>query len=348
MSRLHRMVVGLVAWAQALVLVFAWGASADAEPATWDLGRVETEHYTLEHAEGLAPAARRLAQDIEAWHTRIYAELGADASTHATISVLHDEREMFALVADRQPGSRPPEWAAGLAFPQSRTIYLRADTPMSELLVTTQHEISHVALGEAAGPGRVPIWFTEGVAIRQSEPLAIDRIWLLTEASLADRLLPLDDLVRGFPVNGQRAGVAYAQSVHFIGFLISKMGAPRFQALLAGLRETAHGGAPVPFQAVVAETYGRPLATIEAEWRDSLSFWWGWIPVVFAGASFWFLLGVVLVAAWRKRRREQARRMRDLAGLEAVDMAEDIEIAHDLRPPPRAHDPYHGRPPSVH
>lgn len=312
------------------------------------LEATDTAHYRIEYGPGLAPAARTLAHRVEEWHARIYAELGADPADHTDIAIMGDERDMFDLVAQRQSGSRPPEWASGLAFPGSRTIYLRANIPADELATTAQHEISHIAMGEAAGPGRVPVWFTEGVSIRQSEPLAVDRIWLLTEAALADRLLPLDQLTRGFPANGNRAGVAYAQSVHFIGFLFSHYGADRFRGLMNGLRESARANPPVPFQAVVADVYGQPLGMIEAQWRESLNFWWGWIPIVFAGASFWVLAGLLLYGAFRKRRREQARRMHDLAGLEAVDMAEDVEISHNLRPPPKMHDPYDGRPPSIH
>jgi hypothetical protein len=215
--------------------------------------------------------------------------------------------------------------------------------PAEELLTTAQHEISHVALGSLAGPGRTPIWFSEGLAIRQSEPVAFERIWLMTEAALVDRLLPLSALDSAYPPGGGRIGVGYAQSVHFVGFLATRYGDARFKAFIRALGSRAE-----PFEAVLAEVYGQPLAALEAEWREGLTFWWGWIPVVVVGTSFWVILGGLLVFAWRRRRREQASRMRTLAGLEAVDMAEDIEIAHDLRPSRDTHDPYQGRPPSIH
>jgi hypothetical protein len=309
-----------------------------------DVDVLETPHYRLEYAPSVAGQANRLVGSLESWHTRIYAELGAEAKGTTIITLMPDERDMFAAVSKRHPGSRPPEWASGLAFPARRTIFLRGDVPAEELIKTTQHEISHVALGSVTGEGtHVPIWFNEGVAIRQSEPVAFERIWLMTEAAMVDQLLPLSELDRGYPEGGGRVGVGYAQSVHFVGYLISRHGEARFQSLVRAL------GAPeARFESAVEQVYGRPLAGIESEWRDSLSFWWGWIPVVALGASMWVLLGLLLVWAWRRRRREQSTRMRDLAGLEAVDMAEDIEIAHDLRPPGGSHDPYHGRPPSIH
>lgn len=322
-----------------LLTILAWLGVSQAGP----LPAVETEHYRIEYTDGQAGMAKRLAGEIEAWHTRIYAELGAEPSSPATIAVAANEAEMFALVAERQKGSHPPEWAAGLAYPRDRNIYVHAGVPAEELLTTVQHEISHLAMGAAAGAGRVPIWFSEGVAVRQSEPLALERMWLLTEAALMDRLLPLSALERGYPKGAARAGVGYAQSVHFVGYLIREHGAGRFRTLMQTLARGED-----PFGEVVADVYGVPLAAIEAEWRQSLNFWWGWIPVVFAGTFGWVLLGLLAVYGWRRRRREQARRMHDMAGREAVDMAEDVEIAHDLRPPSRAHDPYEGRPPSIH
>ncbi len=309
-----------------------------------DVDVLETPHYRLEYAPSVAGQAHRLVESLEVWHARIYAELGAEAQGTTTISLMPDERDMFAAVSRRHPGSRPPEWASGLAFPARRSIFLRGDVSAEELIKTTQHEISHVALGSVPRGGpHVPIWFNEGVAIRQSEPVAFERIWMMTEAALVDQLLPLSELDRAYPKGGGRVGVGYAQSVHFVGYLISHYGEARFHALVRGL------GAPgARFEAVAEQVYGRPLTGIEAEWRDSLSFWWGWIPVVALGASMWVLMGLLMVWAWRRRRREQSTRMRDLAGLEAVDMAEDIEIAHDLRPPGGSHDPYHGRPPSIH
>lgn len=305
---------------------------------------VTTAHYLVTYDAGLAGTARRVAGSLEEWHARIYGELGATATGQTTIHIADDERGMFAAVARRHPGSHPPEWAAGLAFPARRTIFLRADVPAEELLRTTQHEISHVALGAATGDDApVPIWLSEGLAIRQSEPVAFERIWLMTEAAFADALLPLSELDQGYPKGGGRVGIGYAQSVHFVGYLFSQYGEARFHALLRALQTPG-----TDLGAAMATAYGKSLDDIEAAWRGSLSFWWGFIPMIFLGTSFWAILGLLLVWAWRRRRREQARRIRHLAGLEAVDMAEDIEIAHNLRPPPDAHDPYSGRPPSIH
>ena len=336
--RLARLLLWLVA--------FVWSAPVSAQPEDAEMDRLSTTHYTVEWAPGLGGPARRLAEFVEPWHTRIYGELGADASGHTRVTLLADERDLLEVARRRHPGSAPPEWAAGLAYPAARAVYLRADVDAAELATTLQHEISHIAMGVVAGAGGVPTWFTEGVAVRQSEPFAFDRLSSLTQAAMMDRLLPLDALDHGFPKSGARAGVAYAQSVHFVGWLVQARGEARFQALMKALG--APDGPERGFGAVVADIYGEPLASIESDWRGSLTFWWGWMPIVVLSGAAWALAGGLLVLAWRRRRRAQAERLLQMAGMDALDMAEDVEIAHNLRPPVDLQDPYQGRPPSIH
>ena len=328
----------------ALWCALSFALTAHAESAEFE--RLDTEHYTVEWAPGLAPSARRVSETLEREHTRIYRELGAEAVGRTRVTVLESERDLLETARARHPGSAPPEWAAGLAYPGARAIYLRADVSAQELETTAVHELSHVAMGDLAGAGGVPTWFTEGVAVRQSEPFALDRATILTQAAMLDRLLRLDALERGFPAGGGRAGLAYAQSVHFVGWLVETRGAQPFAALMRTLGEqrSPNGG----FEAAIEKVYGEPLAELERRWRDALSFWWGWMPIVFLSSGAWLGAAALLVYAWRRRTRERASRLRDMAGLEAVDMAEDIEIAHDLRARGDLLDPYSGRPPSIH
>lgn len=317
--------------------------SQRASAQRWD--HVHTAHYEIEYAPGLEGPARTLGDAIEGHHTRIYGELGLPVAQPATrVTLLGDEATMLAEAAGRHGGRRPPEWAAGLAYPDSREIFLHASVEQAELDRTLQHEISHVALGALVGRGRVPTWFSEAIAIKQSEGFAMERAWLLTEAATMDGLLRLSELERGFPASGGRAGVAYAQAVHFVGYVQQQFGPERFAALLGRLRD-ADG---VPFAEAFEATYGRPLVSVEEDWRSSLKLWWGWLPVVFGSATAWLLATAMLVWGWRRRRRQQVQRMQTLRATEAVEQAEDIEVAEGFRPPPAVVDPYAGRPPTLH
>lgn len=309
------------------------------------LATMQTAHYLIEYAPGLEGHARTLAQVVERHHARIYGELSLPVAQPETrVTILADEASMLAEAARRHGGQRPPEWAAGLAYPASREIFLHAGVEPAELDRTFQHEISHVALGALVGKGRVPTWFSEAIAIKQSEGFALERAWLLTQAATMDGLLHLSELERGFPASGGRAGVAYAQAVHFVGYLQQQFGPERFAALLNRLRE-ADGQ---PFADAFEATYGQTLLAVETDWRGSLKLWWGWIPVVFGSATAWLLATAMLVWGWRRRRRQQAARLQTLRATEAVEMAEDIEVAGGFQPPPAVVDPYAGRPPTLH
>lgn len=300
--------------------------------------------FEFESAPAHEGALRVLGDGATDHAARIYRELGlASPTTPIQVTVVGDEAAMLDLVEVRKEGRRPPEWADGLAYPAAREIYLHLGKGFAEMEETFQHEISHVAFHEAVAGARVPRWFKEGLAIAQSEPLSFDRMQLLTEAALLGGVMRLEELEQGFPASGARAGVAYAQAVHFVGWLQDEYGPARFADLLARMRDDG-----MQFEAAIQAVYPMPLSGLEDVWRDSLEVWWGWLPVAFGGTTIWSLGAFLLIAAWRRKRRERAVRIRRMAAAEAVDMAEDIEIAHDLRPPRGLHDPYDGRPPTVH
>ncbi len=324
-------------WALFLLVLFAPSAHAE------DLQALQTRHYEFRYPAALQGFATALADRVEGYHERIYGELGVTSGGRTTVTLLDDEAEMLQAAADAHGGHRPPEWARGLAYPRTREVFLHAGVGPDQLQVTFQHEISHVALGEIARHADVPRWFSEGLAIRQSEGVDLQRAWLLTEAATVDALHPLAGLDRGFPESGARAGVAYAQAVHFVGWLQGEHGAPRFRELIATMRDRQLG-----LGDAVEAVYGRPLSSLEADWRGDLEVWWGWLPVAFGSTTLWVFAALLLVYAWRRHGRLRAARLDQLRGREAEAMAEDIEVAHGLAPPRHTHDPYDGRPPTIH
>ncbi len=331
-----------LAWPVLAVLLMAAPRPVRAADDSPELEATQTAHYAFAWSPGLEGFARTLVDDAEAQHARIYAQLGAEAPAGRTrVTILRDEQAMLAFARSHY-GGRPPEWAAGLAYPAQRAILLHVGVGPDQLETTFRHELSHVALGDLSAD-RVPRWFSEGVAIRQSEGLSLQRAWLLTEAATMNALLPLRDLSAGFPASGARAGVAYAEAVHFVGYLEGEFGAARFRDLLGRLRDGDED-----FATATESAFGRPLGAIEADWQAALKVRWGWLPVIFGSTTLWSLGALVLVLAWRRRRRQKAQRLDVMRSHEAVDMADDIEVAHELEAPRRLHDPYDGRPPTIH
>ncbi|MEZ4434634.1 MAG: peptidase MA family metallohydrolase [bacterium] len=349
----HALALGLALALSATTAAAAPGetaatASAPSEietPAGFD--SADTARYHFEWAPGLAGYARSLMARVEDHHDRIYAELGVDGVRPTTVVILPDQDAMLDE-ARRRFGAPPPEWAAGLAWPAYRTILLHVGVGPEQLDMTFRHEISHIAFGEVGSGRSAPRWFTEGLAIRQSEGVDLQRAWTLTEAATIGVLLELDALDRGFPKSGARAGVAYAQAVHFVGYLQGTYGDAAFRHLIAELR------AGRDFREAVQAAFDAPLPAIEAEWLKGLKVRWGWLPVLFGSTTLWAVATVMLVLAWRRRKRQRARRLAELAAREEAAMATDITVVAKAapppsRPPPRAiHDPYDGRPPTIH
>ncbi|MBU0552315.1 hypothetical protein KKB55_22290 [Myxococcota bacterium] len=300
-----------------------------------------SKRYQVTWAEGLSGLAAQLLVWAEAHHDGIYGPLGQEAAGPTQITLCHDGAAMRARALAEQ-GSSPPEWAAGLAYPQARAIYLHAADP-SDLEETLRHELSHVAFGQIDPRRRAPRWFAEGLAIRQSEAFSFERVWLLTEAASMQALHPLAELRRGFPEGAPRTSVAYAQAVHFVGWLQGIDDGRPFAALLRRLADDTD----VTFEVALAESFATPLEALEARWLSSLRVWWGWLPVLLGSSGLWLIAALLLLLAWGRRRAQGRARMREMAAEEAAHDA-PRSPPRSLPPPERFIDPYGGRPPTLH
>ena len=328
----------------ALVAIAATASGEVAAAAEPRFEASTTKHFVLEWPPSLSEFGRALQISAETHYSHVYEAL--DFSVPETgqirVTIVEDAPTMIDL-ARREQGRLPPEWAAGLAYPLARRIYLHAARPAAEVELTFRHEVAHIAIGELVAR-EIPRWFHEGTAIALSEPLSFERMRVMTEAALVDGLLRFDEITTGFPASGARANVAYAQSAHFVGYLQTAHGPHVFSQLIEQLRSREDAS----FRTVLDEVYPKTFPALERDWRAQVRVRWGWVPVIFGSSTLWIGASLLLVMAWRRRRRQREERIQEMVGREAVDTADDIEIVHDLRPPQNMHDPYEGRPPTIH
>src|SRR5690606_10989365 len=80
------------------------------------------------------------------------------------------------------------------------------------------HELAHLAIADAAG-GKVPRWFDEGASRRIAGEDGLDDDYVLAQARVGERLIPLEGLGYSFPGGQQQASVAYAVSGRAIELL---------------------------------------------------------------------------------------------------------------------------------
>ena len=182
-------------------------------------------------------------------------------------------------------------WADGIY--SSGRLVLRAGA-MEEFPELFRHELAHAFI-EAAGGGRVAVWFNEGLAMRLSggatDPAAA--FW----ASVRGRPR-LQDLAASFPDGGMAVRLAYARSHAVVGRIADEAG---WEGILAVLHGTRRG---LPFDQALLYGTGRTTAGWDRaagrpEWVGAL--------LSGSGAFLWFLIAAVVVVAYiRLRRRRRA------------------------------------------
>lgn len=182
-------------------------------------------------------------------------------------------------------------WADGI-YSNGRLV-LKAGT-MEEFPELFRHELAHAFI-EAAGGGRVAVWFNEGLAMRLSggEGDALAAFW-----SSVRKRPRLTDLADGFPEGGTAVRMAYARSKTALDTIAEEAGWEGVLAVLSGCRRG------LPFDQALLYGTGRNTAGWEkAIGRPE------WVAYLFSGfgSLLWFLLAAVVVVAYiRLRRRQRA------------------------------------------
>jgi hypothetical protein len=196
---------------------------------------------------------------------------------------------------------------AGAAIPAERFILVRVapgQTP-GELDPLLLHELTHVLL-RADYPGLEgwPLWYQEGLAMREARDEGLRDYATLSAATLFDRLLPLERIAVRFPESEAEARLAYAESWSFLAFLDRSFGRAPAVTLLRELRR-------VPFDEAFRRAYGLGPGAAEGHWRRWAGRRYAWVPALTSGTTLWLLITLLFfVAAGARRRRSRQIRER--------------------------------------
>jgi hypothetical protein len=266
-------------------------------PADSGLDSLRLAPITVLHAAADRGLAEEIAARARHHHRRIRRDLGLSGEVEATI----------LLVTDRLPESRYREldrslapWFAGAAWAKEQFIAIRIHPgqALSDHDALLAHELTHVILkADFPRMGSWPLWFREGLAMRESKSEGLRRHTALSLATLRRRLIPLDELWVRFPDNEAESRLAYAESFSVIAFLVSRKGHRLFQEFIAALRQE-------DFEAAYRRTYGTGLGAMEKEWRHFVERRYHWIPLVTGGTAFWILTLAVFFLSLAARRRK--------------------------------------------
>ncbi len=287
-------------------------ATEQAGPVTWT--------FPVAERKRVIP----LVASVEKHWDELAADFGVVIDDRLTIRVARNPREMRALSPIGYP---PPDYATGVAYPRWGVILITMSAPDTwhppELEVVLVHELSHVALHRAVEGQDVPRWFSEGIAIHQSEVRLLPRMESLLRAAAQRSMLRLSELSDRFPKRPHEVNIAYAQSADIVGFLRrTPNDERRFHRLIQSMRNGE------TFDTALSTAYGWTSIGLEREWRESLRTRYRIVPALLGGTTIWVLAAILVVVAYRRRRRYHQLK------LEEMGQREELEAASTFPPPP--------------
>ena len=289
-----------------VLLALVMALPAEAAPST--------PRFAFFPGPGADGIVARLAETAEQDRTAVSADLGQEYDGITEVHVLTTQRDFDAALP---AGALAPEWASGLAFPDSNVVLLRVTPGGQDPRAMFRHELSHIAVGRLTH-GRVTHWFLEGFAIIRAGDAWSKEGPSIIRAGLANDLFSFDTLVSSFPARRSDAELAYAQSADFVQYLSDQYGE---SALREVLRQVVAGST---FDDAVTHSLGASPRHLENAWRRTITRWVLLLDLLTNRDFLWvFIAGLALVAGWRVRRRRRAR-------LQAQELEEQEEASRNF------------------
>ncbi|MDI9570130.1 MAG: peptidase MA family metallohydrolase [Pseudomonadota bacterium] len=291
----------------ALLLILPGPTGAAPARATGEAAyeQVATGHFLIAYEERDAGLARRLAAAAEEIREKVIAVIGYEPRGKTRV-VLAPTLEEFQ---DVQPGrEKLPLWAAAAAYPELNLIILRSPRAVKngrlDYRRVLAHEFSHIVLGRALAPRSVPTFLSEGIAMYIAAEWHFSRMAVLTRAALTNRMIPLANLMEGFPSPPEEAELAYAESFMFISFLINTYGEEAVRTFIKDYSRVGN------LSGALQRMAGKHLVVLEDEWRDYIYLRVSWLPMITSAISLWFVIAMIFLYGYFRKRRRAAATLR--------------------------------------
>lgn len=265
--------------------------------------RMETSHFAILYQAGDRKIAKGLLRSAEPTRSRIMADLGANFPDKTEIFIAPTIEDFQHL----QPGGTwVPLWAGGVAYPERNLIIMRSPRSVKrghmDYLQVFAHEFTHVALGRAITEGEVPPWLAEGLAMYEAGEWSFERSATVVKAVLSGRLIPLHAL--SFPADEEEAELSYAESFIFVSFLINHMGRSDFHRFIRDYSRSSD------LEGSLRRATGMSMAEVEQQWLLYLKLRVSWVPVVTSATTLWFIVALIFLYGYLRKRALATRRMR--------------------------------------
>ena len=208
----------------------------------------------------------------------------------------------FRQYQELQPGGEVPSWSAAVAYPDLNLIIMQSPRAIKgndiDLSKIFKHEFTHIALGKAFRQGeQIPLWLNEGLAMYESREWDFNRVSTITRAVLTGSLIPLSEITHLFPLEANKAELAYSESFYLISFLINQYGRKSFHRFL---REYIEGKR---LKVVLKKVYHINWEEFEEKWIHYLKVRFSWLPIVTSTTTLWFLITIAFILAYIKKKK---------------------------------------------
>lgn len=282
-------------------VVLAWVAMFLAVAPVPARAAPDTPHFRFDPEPGAEGLASHLAGIAEDKRHFVLGLLGVDDPRVLDVRIAVTEEGMERMVGSDAPVR---EWIAGMAFSGRDLIVMSArGNELFRATDTFVHELAHIYLDSVLAGHRVPRWFHEGFAMLVASEEVGERLKTALTAAATGSFFPIDDLADGFPVDGPAVQLAYAQSMLFVRWIQRVAGGDGIRRILGEVRTG------MPFDLAFDHVVGGTVADAWKRFSRTLDPVRAWIFVLTGAGVIWSLiLGLFLVAYWRKRRRAERRR----------------------------------------
>lgn len=290
----------------ALLAVLLAAGRASSSPGLIDGYRVHRSPsgaFIVQYPPSLEPMDREIEGLLEDSVPAIAAEIGLETIAPIRVYLAPDDRSYAALHQ-----GRIPEW--GIAFSDVADQVLGFDAPRigsgpRPLRAVARHELSHLLLAQRVGAVRVPTWFMEGLAVRQSEEWGLADEWNLTLLAGRARLPYLEELAGPFPRESERAALAYGLSYKAVTELLR--GRPdAIMTLTAFMRDRGD------FEDAFVSTFGVTPYEYASRFYVLAHRRYRTPGAVINAGPYWLGLALVFVAVYAAKRARMRRKLREM------------------------------------
>ncbi len=246
---------------------------------------------------GYESLASEASDGVEAVYEEVARGVGYEGAARVRV-FLPPSDEAF----NRLTGAQIPDWGGGCAFPERGVIVIRASPEGSaRLREVLRHELSHVFLRRVLGEKRVPRWFDEGVAMRQSGEWRMEQTLKMARAVFLGRLIPLERIGEILSFQSSKAQLAYVESYLAVLFLC-ELGGPDAPRQLVRAMRSGSG-----FEEAFAQVAGMRAEVFYEVWEQYAKKRYNLLLALIEGPWFWIgmsglFLGIYLTKRIRTRR----------------------------------------------